>query len=405
MVSITKFKSVKTDLFDYLFCFLVLSLPFSLSIPNGLLITLFLFFILDIKELKNIDFLILKSYPIIFLYCFLIYFMGKDVVCKQLIENHHTLVLPIILIPILALKVKNFDRIFLSFILLGLFLVIRASYGIILYYSSTKQILPVEGELINSILMTERPYLGFVSVVSIISAIYLAEVYNSIKWILYFFCFSLIVFIVLISARISSITIFILILLNLIFYNRISLKTQVFFLLLFTSFGIMIITSNQNLKERLFIDRSVEESTSKFMRHEPRAIIWPCAFNISKSAEFNVLFGINSEQKIDSLFMNCYKEKIINVDRANFFINAKLNSHSQFIATYLGGGIIGILLLSVFFLSNLVIYRRNKIKSMLILSMLLFFAVENVLQRQLGVYLFSLLISIVIFHRTTKEKV
>ena len=46
------FSVTKSSLYDYLFCLLILVIPFSLKIPNIVLIVLIVFFIIDFKKIK-----------------------------------------------------------------------------------------------------------------------------------------------------------------------------------------------------------------------------------------------------------------------------------------------------------------------------------------------------------------
>lgn len=75
-------------------------------------------------------------------------------------------------------------------------------------------------------------------------------------------------------------------------------------------------------------------------------------------------------------------------------MDVKLNTHNQFIGTYLNSGIIGLLLLVGYLVFQFVSSRKNFTKTAMIVSLVLFLLVENVLYRQIGVYLFAIIIVI-----------
>ena len=100
-----------------------------------------------------------------------------------------------------------------------------------------------------------------------------------------------------------------------------------------------------------------------------------------------------------------YDKKLTNKYRAQYYMDVKLNTHNQFIATYLNSGIIGLLLLISFLVFQFISSKKDFIKTAMIVSLILFLLVENVLYRQNGVYLFALIIAIttVNFDLTKKE--
>jgi O-antigen ligase len=388
-------KNVKSNSYDYLFCLLILILPYSLKLPNIIIISLSLFFISDYREYDKIDFKILKNKSFAFLGLLVFYFFCKGLITNTLAENNCALLVPIILVPILFLKIKNSVRILFAIIISVFILSVRAIYGLSSYYMVNHELLPFEGDIINVILGGERPYLGFFSVIGIIAAIELAFKFEKYKYLLFAYSFFIFIFIFLISARISVLTILFLIGLYLAFYIKISFKKKIlFFLMLSMTLSIGII-SNKNLRERLFITSSINESINQYKLHEPRVIIWGCAYEIASSPEFNFIFGLKSEKELDALYAVCYDGKLSNKDRASFFIRTKLNSHNQFIGSYLTSGIIGFILLLSFFISLIITHRKSYLKISMITALFFFFMVEIVLRRQLGVYFFILVVSII----------
>ena len=390
-------KKAQYDLYDYLFCLLILSLPYSLKLPNVVLILLGLFFIGDYKKCKQLDFSKLKTKSFLILFLLVLYEIIKGITTSTLSENKYTLLLPVVLLPFLALKIKNIYRILFAIVIIGFLTSAKALYGIAGNYINNGELLPFEGG-INQVLGMERPYLGFLSIVSIISSLKLAERFRKYRFLFIVYSLYMCLSIFLISARISAITLLVLIGIYSVFYINIPIKKKIVFFILGTLLALLMIISNKNLRERLFITNTIEQSLAKLNRHEPRVIIWPCAFKIANSTRFNPIFGLSSEKKVDSLLANCYDEKLENKNRAAFFIESKLNTHCQFIGIYISSGVIGLVLLLCFFISQFTGYIRDFKAIALLTALFLFFVVENVLHRQLGIYFFALVISIINIH-------
>ncbi|CAM4123230.1 O-antigen ligase family protein [Flavobacterium antarcticum] len=385
----------KGSLYDYLFCILILAIPFSLKLPNVLLIALTLFFIIDYKRIQKLDFSRLLQPQFVFLGILLLYWLIKGLFTGTIGENKYSLLLPIILIPLLILKVQDFYKILIAIVICGFIISTRALYGVFSNYLKFNEFLPFEGTSVNEILYMERPYLGFFLIISALIAVFMATKIPKIKFIVTLYCLYIIVTIFLISARMSILTLGTVLFLYVLFYLKIATKKLLIYLSIFLLVIIVLIGLNKNLQERLFITSDYGESIEKFKRHEPRFIIWPCSYSIVKSPTFDKFFGLESERKSDELLADCYVTTIDNKHRANFFIETDLNTHNQFIGTFLTSGFLGFFLLFTFFIVQLYRGRKNYFATAIIISVLLFLVVENVLYRQIGVYFFALLIVLI----------
>lgn len=388
-------KNLKQHIYDYLFCCLIFSLPYSLKIPNLLLILLCVFTIFDFKEIKNLKFTSLKTKPIIVLAVLMVYFLMKGIITGTISDHKYGLLVPVLTVPFLFLKVKEVKKVELSIVFTGFLLAIRALFGLLQHYLAHKTLLPFEGESVNEILYMERPYLGFFILVSVIFAFKLLYSLPKYKYFFAVYIVLAIGTIFIISARISAITLASCIVLYLIFY----LKTATKYKLIFCGGAVLLLSISllfsKNLQERLFILDNFDDSYAKFKLYEPRVIIWPCVYEIATSPDFNSIVGISSEKKINTLLTECYGNTIENKHRANFFMASELNTHNQFLSIYLSFGIIGLVLLVLFLVLQLHNYRKDFIKTALTIAIIFFFLVENVLSRQLGVYLFILLIALI----------
>lgn len=378
--------------YDSLFCILLLFIPSSIRIPNIITISLILFFLIDYKRSFKLDFKKLIQ-PHYLIFCFLmLYLFLKAIFTNTVFENNYTLFLIVLALPFLFLKVNNPTKIMVAFIGSVLFRIAIAGYNVSKYYFEHKNLNFFEGEIINNLLQIERPYLGFLCVISTVILLWLTTIYHKIRYVLFFLAFLNIVFLSVISARLSIISIVLICVLYLIFYFNLSIlkKVQIFSILLLTSS--IILFFNSNLRKRLFISSDIEQSIEKFKHHEPRFIIWDCAYSIATQKEFNILFGLNSKKELENQYSYWFDKKMTNKHRANFFIQSKLNSHNQFIGTYLTSGLLGLMLLFGFLFFQWINYKENFYKTSLTLSLFFFFIFEMVLERQLGVYIFTFVI-------------
>lgn len=385
----------KNSWYDYLFCILIIVVPLSLKAPNVILIALTLFFIIDFKNSKKLNFRQLFKSQYIILGFLVLYWIFKGLFTETINENKYGLLLPIILIPILILKVQDFYKLLFAILVCGFIIATRAYYGLLFNYLNFGELLPFEGKSINQILNMDRPYLGFFLLISTVVAFYLIFKFPKFKVGLILYNLYVFIIIFLISARMTLLTLGFILLIYFVFYLKIGFtKKALYFAIVVLTVG-MLISLNKNVRDRFFINANYEQSVNNFQRYEPRFFIWPCSISIAKSPTFNILFGIKSEKKLDDLLGKCYLDKMENKHRANFFVDTQLNTHNQFIGTYLTSGLIGVILLFAIFLIQFYNFRKNFYKTALIIAMLLFFIVENVLYRQVGAYFFGLILVLV----------
>ncbi|WP_141672815.1 O-antigen ligase family protein [Flavobacterium crassostreae] len=387
--------TIKKHLFDLLFVFLIMLLFFSLKAPNIILISLIIILILDFQNFKKIEFKLLKIKPFFILAILFIYWILKAIITHSILDSNYSLLLPIVIIPILFLKVENKNWLQYGILWMVLFLSVRAYIGLIGYYIQNKNFLPFEGEIINEILGMERPYLGFISVIAIIIALQVSTSIKKYKIVLIGYAIYISIFVVIISARISVLTVLCISFLFFLFYSKVSNNKKVVFFLCSLFFMLSFMMLNKNLRERFFITSNYEKSIEKLNRHEPRMIIWNCSYRIMKSEDFDLFFGLNSTKELEQRYLNCYDQTMTNRNRANYFISTNKNSHNQFIAVFLTSGILGLFIFCYFFGHQFYIYRRDFFKIAMLVATLMFFVVENVLMRQTGVYLFALIISLI----------
>ena len=368
--------------FDYLFCLMIIVLPLSFAYPNIILLLLVFIFFFDFKSTKKIDFSPLKKPSVISIWVLILYWYLKDIISGHLLDNKHSLFILIFIVPLLFLKIQNQTRIYVAFVVSGFIVALNASIGLIEYYIANHQLLPFEGTVINQILKMERPYLGFICLIAIISALNLGFHFKKHAWPMYAYALLMGTFIFIISARISSISLIVILLFYLVFYLKTSLKNKFTFGVIALIAIISFIAMNKNFRERLYLNGDTAEAISKLKSYEPRLVIWSCAKEIIQNPDFNHWFGINSEKKIEELLVLGYDKKLTNKYRAQYYMDVKLNTHNQFIATYLNSGIIGLLLLISFLVFQFISSKKDFIKTSMIVSLILFILVENVFYLQ-----------------------
>lgn len=253
------------------------------------------------------------------------------------------------------------------------------------------------GDEITSILSIHRPYLGLYLVLNIIFIIDFIQ-QNWKKNTKYFYCFLLLffsIYLVLIVARLSVLTLIILGCIYILFYLRVSLKIKLISGALLIFSVTFLSLSNQNFKERI-----KPESIEYFMDYEPRFVIWKSVVNIYNNDDFNRILGYGNYSLIEDYLVMNYADQIENKSKRDFYISERFNTHSQYLDYLLFGGIIGITLFVIYSIVVLFINANFFTPTAITIAFLLFFLVENVFHRQFGIYLF--LLYIVIFSHNIK---
>jgi O-antigen ligase len=368
-----------------------------LKLPNVFLGLLLLLFIADYKKISRVNFRLLLNPTIVFFAFFSIYLWIKAALTGTITESKYDLLLLILIIPALFLRIKDVKTVLFGAVFSGVLLIVPATIKLANYYLLNKEILPFEGLQINEMLGMERPYMGFFLIGSILAAVFLARQSNKYRY--YFYAYAVIsaCFIFYISARIASGTLAVLVSVYLLFYFKTKIKTKIAVLSIALLVISLLMIGNKNLRDRFFLTGNLQTSVAKFERHEPRFIIWPCAIGVAKSDEHNTAFGLVSEQRLDTLMTRCYDKTITNRHRANFFVKSTLNTHNQFLNIYLTSGLMGLVLVFMFFISFLIQVKKHFLSVALVVAVFLFFCVENVLHRQLGAYYFGLLLAFALF--------
>ncbi|PWA06870.1 O-antigen ligase family protein [Flavobacterium psychrotolerans] len=391
---------IKENLFDYLLYALILILPFSQAIPNIILVLISLLFLKDLtfNKIKETFFS-----PIIMLLFLIVYLSLKGLFFKTLTEDfliYKGYFLTLWLLMVLQ-KVENWGQLKL-FILLSINAMVVTSFFFIgNYYYHYHQLPFVNTEEVNSLLVQERPYAGFMAVLGFFLSFEFIKIFPKHKILFIADSIVMIVFVLLISARLSILTIFCVLIVYLLFYFKISIYKKIgSILLLILLLGSMFFI-NKNIAQRFFIKDNINKSLQEATDYEPRIVIWNCAKEMLQNNEFNFFFGFDSYKKISNNYLECYSSNIKNSSKRDYFLTIKFNSHNQIIDFFLIGGLIGLGLLFGFFFIMFYNVKDNFFETALLVSILFFFIVENVLYRQFGCYIFSIFVAMLVVKNPT----
>lgn len=393
-------KKIIENYYDYLFAILLIILPFSSAIPSIILCILIVFFIIDVRK---INFKPLKTFPFYMLYALFGYMFLKAVFTGAIFTdiNLYSRYIFILVIPILFLKLQHIEKIKIVIIASVSALIIKSLFLIIKFYIVYHTFPLADGSIANALLTLERPYAGFMALMSIILSLEQIQERKGKNKIIFILsgilAFS---FIMLISARNSFLTLLLLFILYLFFYLKISNLKKLVFIIGFSVVIIIAVGLNKNFTARFHIKENLRQTLTELAIYEPRYIIWPCAYNLTGEKDFNFFLGFKSEQEITQKLTDCYGVSIVNNEsRKNYFLESKFNTHNQFISLFLSAGILGLILILSFFSFAIYSVKNNFFAVAVFVAIIFFFLFENVFFRQFGCYIFSIFTTLFLLKR------
>ncbi len=392
---------VKKNLYNYTIYLMILVLFFSKALPNIVLaiLTILFFVNFDYKVFK----LNFSAKSILLVLTF--YLIIKSGLNGNLSFDFRVYkgLLLMLWISVLLYKIEDLKTLKLV-ILTGINACILVSLFLIGIYYFQTGILPFSNTAeVNNLLLLERPYIGFIAVLGFLLS--LEKAFKIKEWRKLYICNSVILlsFILLISARISIITIFAIAGIYFVFYLKEKWHKKILYALVLIILFAGIIISNKNISERFFIKSNLKESLQQASDYEPRIVIWNCAYKMTKQNDFSPITGFDGYQTIKNYLLDCYSTSIENPSKKEYFLSEKFNSHNQFIDFYLVGGLIAFLLFVAFFVTLFLEVRLDFFKITIVVSFLLFFIVENIFYRQFGCYLFGIFVLILLQRKTNEE--
>lgn len=370
-----------------LVCFSIPISDFGEAIPNILLgLSGFLIFtVIKREDLKKI-----KTLPVYLFASIILLFACQTILLER--WEDVKFVVRLLIVPalgLLFLPIKN-QRIPVFAFLSGAFIMVLYSLqNLYFIYLSGGEIDFATGDFVNQQILGERPYLGFVCVISVCLCLYLADHYNKknrkLSALFYFLILYFISFIVIISARISVISIIIILGSYFIFYLK---NTRL--KLIFVCIGVVVFSGifigNKDLKKRFFITEN-SYTIEQMMKFEPRYYIWNCSLPLIKESPILGWGIVVGQDKLKECFLE--SGEFLDKEQQDYFVRSRFNTHNQFLSFLLSEGVICFLLFISFFASTLARSKNNFFSIILLISLLLFCLVENVLSRQMGCMLFG----------------
>ncbi|MFH6997903.1 hypothetical protein ACHRVZ_08215 [Flavobacterium sp. FlaQc-57] len=158
-------------------------------------------------------------------------------------------------------------------------------------------------------------------------------------------------------------------------------ERKLIYFLGFLSILFVIVLTNKYTIQRLAIEKG-----------EPRIVIWKCAKAIVDEKEFNYFTGTFSSEKVDKKLIDCYNSKEV-LSGPYWWIgknNYEYNTHNQYLWFFVSYGLIGLtLFLGIFGVQFWNFIKNKKGYSFFFILIFSFQSLfENLLSRQLGIYLF-----------------
>ena len=382
--------------FDLSFTVLLFFLPLSTAIPNLVLPILAVFFVLKKKKKQPTTHTIL-----VVVFC--LYMILKSLFYTSFIAtvSAYNFFFILLLITILTPEITNHQQVKKGFIFGVLTAVFLTLINVTMHYIAT-QTVPLGNTVeANYLLVLHRPYLGILCFIASVFAIETAA-FKGKNRMYYVFAGVLALFTLLIVARLALfLTLIYLFVKALKNRKRANRKQQVYAVLLMLVVGAFLFL-NPNLKRRIQVQESFEKTKKVMANQEPRVVIWPCAIAQLQSPQFHKIFGFQTPEAIEKQLVACYQEKIDNVSKRDYYVEKAFHTHNQFLGTLLLGGALAFLLLLGIFGHSLSLFYRNKTMPWVVLGILLFCLLENVLHRQLGVYILGIFIPLA--HHTLAKK-
>lgn len=392
------------SIYPYFFLFFCFVLPldkYATAVPNIVLIGLLVMFPFaasrsDFKKLFRREILIFAA---LLAYVTLDALIFHDFERDQVILKKIGAALLLIVLFIPLKKTENLKKTIIASVVICIAICL---YNLYFFYMQEGEFNFASGNAINEVLIIDRLYLGFLCVMSIIFSVGLiGEKYNEYnKW--YFANIVLnIGFVLLISSRIAIILLLILFFLK-IFYAR-NKKIYAFFFLGIIGLIVLAFTLNKNLNERFFYSQSNKQKSyiELFQEWEPRVVIWECNYGIMQNERY-LLKGLGF-YKTKDLLVDCYSDVIEKEKRRAYFMNRRFNPHNQYIDMLLSAGIVAALLFLWLFITLLLRNRKSYFRISLIISLAAFAFIESFFHRQLGAYIFAVILLLILFHRNDEQ--
>lgn len=305
-----------------------------------------------------------------------------------------------IAVLVLSLPIKKDFKLLLFFILSVTLGNLISVFNLVNFTLEAGSFEIASGEHINDLLIIERLYFGFINSLSIAFSLKIwSKTQKKYRIFLAINMLFSVCMLFIVVSRMAIITVLLLFMIK-VFYET-SLKKSLITTVLILGTVSAFFLLNDNLAKRfLHVDKR-NDFLHKIREWEPRYVIWNCAFLHANSSEHKLLLGDGFDRTQANL-NNCYGNFISKKDRVAYFLETRFNTHNQYLDLLLSKGLIGV---TVFLFLIYCLIRQNyrDINQLNILLVLILFAlIENLFHRQIGVYLFALIL-IVLTTKTSED--
>lgn len=371
-------------LFDILAALLVLSLPFSLALPNIILIVLTLLLFVNHKNIRKPYFL-----PF-YIFAAAALFIGALAISGNYFYSEirtYTKYFLICYLFFLYSQVRNKSYAEHALIL-GCFLaVVFSGFAIAQHVWIHPDFIMSNGSIVNDLLILKRPYIAFMIVLTIFTCLKNGE--NSSKRLIYyslaifFFLFS-----IYIAARLSVGLNCLLFFVYLFRTKHLRQKTKVGIALALCLVLTVIFSTSENLKSRINLRENIQKTFTSIEKSEPRVLIWECSVKIIDE-QMNWLTGFKSYDLIRDKLSDCYAQSIDNEQKRAYYVRSSFKPHNQFLDFLMLGGLVPCFLLIGMFITAFFSKSTFELKLLFFLFFSLFF-IESLLHRQFIAYIFGI---------------
>ncbi len=180
-----------------------------------------------------------------------------------------------------------------------------------------------------------------------------------------------------------------------IYEKRIHIKWKLIAIISFLIVAFSIVRFVPEVSNRFKDIKSIVENTNKFGSSNLRVNIYQTTYKLIKEKPI-LGYGVGDSMKVLS----------IEEDKEAFFKGKNYNTHNQFLGFTLSVGILGLLVFIVFLGHNLraAILSQNFEHVSILLVFILLMLIENILDRQNGVMLFSFYINYLMFYNILSKR-
>jgi O-antigen ligase len=168
------------------------------------------------------------------------------------------------------------------------------------------------------------------------------------------------------------------------------------FFCLVTLAVILAVVAKKNERISSSIEGVSQQNFNETLKNDPRLLIWKSALGVIRK---NLILGVGTGDATNKL-----KKEFISRGYVNGFYD-NLNAHNQFLEILLENGLIGLILFSgiLVYMAYIAINQHNLLLGLFIITIVIFFIFETMLNRLAGVSFFALFSFLLIYTKQIKQ--